>query len=94
MLYDLMNVFAKQHYVHHAFMGGTSIKYILPVVASHLSYEKLNIKEGADASNAWFKMVGPIIPDREKEDIARDLKTYCTRDTLAMYEVWKHLEEL
>lgn len=93
-LYDLMDIFRNQHYVHHEFEGSTSIKYVLPVVAPHLSYDKLIIKEGATASNEWWKMVGPTTPDREKKEIAQNLKIYCALDTQAMYEVWKHLYQL
>ena len=94
MLYDLMDIFRAQHYVHKDFKGSTSIKKVLPVLAPHLDYKKLNIQEGGAASDAWWKMVGPITPDSEKKQIAIDLKTYCGLDTLAMYEVWRHLFEL
>lgn len=94
MLYDLMEIFRDQHYVHHNFQGSTSIKYVLPVLAPYLSYESLSIKEGATASDAWWKMVSETMPDREKKQIATDLKIYCGRDTEAMFEIWKYLFNL
>ncbi len=33
-VYDLMDIFSKQYYVHKDFQGSTSIKYVLPVIAS------------------------------------------------------------
>ncbi|MFZ3020312.1 MAG: DUF2779 domain-containing protein, partial [Minisyncoccia bacterium] len=80
MLYDLMDIFRAQHYVHKNFKGSTSIKKVLPVLAPHLDYKKLNIQEGGAASDAWWKMVGPITPASEKKQIATDLKEYCGLD--------------
>lgn len=94
MIYDLMDIFRDQHYVHKDFKGSTSIKKVLPVLAPHLSYKKLNIQEGGAASDAWWKMVGVITSKAEKEQIATDLKMYCGLDTLAMYEVWKKLTDV
>ncbi len=93
-LFDLMDIFRDQHFVHHNFQGSTSIKYVLPVLAPHLSYAELGIKDGAQASDAWWRMVSPITTDSDKNQIAKDLKIYCGLDTLAMYEVWKYLKEL
>ncbi len=94
MLYDLMDIFRAQHYVHKDFKGSTSIKKVLPVLAPHLDYKKLNISEGGAASESWWKMVGPTTPDSEKKQIAKDLKEYCGLDTFAMFEVWRYLKNL
>lgn len=61
-VYDLMDIFAKQHYVHKDFYGSTSIKYVLPVIAemigekTNLSYKELEIREGGTASMKWNEM--------------------------------------
>jgi hypothetical protein len=61
-VYDLMDIFSKQHYVHKDFQGSTSIKYVLPVIAelaggqAELSYKKLAIREGGTASMRWNEM--------------------------------------
>jgi hypothetical protein len=39
-------------------------------------------------------MVSPETPKEEKEEIEKNLKTYCGRDTYAMYVIWKHLQEM
>ena len=57
LLYDLMDVFKKQHYVHPEFRGSTSIKKVLPALVPELSYSELGIKEGGQASNAWGEML-------------------------------------
>ena len=90
-VYDLMDVFAKQYYVHKGFKGGTSIKDVLPVLAPELSYDDLAIKEGGTASQRWDKIASSELEQAEKEKIAHDLKLYCERDTYAMYVIWHHL---
>jgi hypothetical protein len=90
-MYDLMDVFSKQHYVHKGFKGGTSIKDVLPVVAPELSYKDLVIQEGGTASQAWDKITSDQITPQEREATANHLKLYCERDTYAMYVVWRHL---
>jgi len=94
--YDLMDIFRDQHYVHHEFRGSVSIKKVLPALISEqkLSYKTLQIKEGGQASNAWWQMVSPEMISKQKAQIAKDLKIYCGVDTKAMYEIWKHLYEL
>ena len=93
-VYDLMDVFSKQHYVHKNFKGGTSIKDVLPVLAPELSYKDLAIQEGGTASQSWDKITSDEINQAEKDTIARDLKLYCERDTFAMYVIWRHLQDL
>ncbi len=94
MLYDLMDVFKKQHYVHPDFRGSTSIKKVLPVLVPELSYKELNIHEGGQASNSWAEMVSPATHPDVSEKIAADLKVYCGLDTYAMYAIWKELQKL
>lgn len=94
MLYDLMDVFKKQHYVHPAFRGSTSIKKVLPALVPELSYKDLDIHEGGQASNSWWEMISPATREEDSKKIARDLKIYCGMDTYAMYAVWKELQKL
>jgi hypothetical protein len=93
MFYDLKDVFHKQHYVHPEFKGSTSIKYVLPALVPSLQYKELSIHGGAQASDAWWTMLGSS-DQFEKDTIAKDLKTYCCLDTYAMYAIWKHLNDL
>lgn len=94
MLYDLMDVFKKQHFVHPEFRGSTSIKKVLPALVPELSYKDLGIKEGGQASNAWWEMLAPGTPPDVSVKIAKDLKIYCGLDTYAMYAIWEKLYKL
>ncbi len=93
-IYDLMDVFHDQHYVHPGFKGKSSIKKVLPTLVSELRYDMLGIREGGQAADAWWKMVSPEISSEEKDRIAHDLKVYCGLDTYAMYAIWHHLQEI
>lgn len=93
-VYDLMDIFSKQHYVHKNFLGSTSIKYVLPVIAPELAYDDLEIKEGGTASQSWNKIVTDMVSAEQKKKIADDLKKYCCRDTYAMYAIWENLYKL
>jgi hypothetical protein len=104
-VYDLMDIFSKQHYVHKDFQGSTSIKAVLPVLIPELSYKKLEIREGGTASMKWNEMTTRERNDEktkkkiklsqaEADLIAKNLLKYCALDTYAMYAIWKHLYEL
>jgi len=93
-IYDLRDLFHQQHYVHPGFKGKSSIKKVLPTLAPELRYDLLTIREGGQASDAWWRMVAPQTPPEEQARIARDLKIYCGLDTYAMYAIWHHLQEL
>jgi hypothetical protein len=93
-VYDLMDIFQKQYYVHKDFKGGVSIKDVLPVLAPELSYADLAIKEGGAASQSWDRITSTGTRQAEKDAVARDLKLYCERDTYAMFVIWKHLSEI
>ncbi len=90
-VYDLRDVFTKLYYVHKDFMGGTSIKDVLPVLVPNLSYKKLAIREGGTASQKWNEMIQENTSAEVKKEIEENLKKYCELDTYAMYAIWKHL---
>ena len=87
-VYDLMDVFTKQYYVHKDFQGSTSIKMVLPVLAPELSYKTLGIQEGGTASQKWNEMTTGNISKAEKDLIANNLREYCALDTYAMYAIY------
>jgi len=91
-LYDLMEIFSKQNYVHKDFRGSTSIKYILPVLVPALSYADFEIKEGGEAAQSWNKIVTNLVTEDEKRVISANLKKYCGQDTYAMYAIWLYLQ--
>ncbi|MDP1689944.1 MAG: DUF2779 domain-containing protein [bacterium] len=92
-MYDLQDIFRKQFYVHPEFRGKTSVKKVLPALVPGTHHADLNIKEGGQASDAWWQMISPTTSPKEHFKIADDLKTYCGLDTYAMYAIWKHLAD-
>ena len=93
-IYDLRDVFHKQYYVHYKFYGKTSIKKVHPALITGPRHADLEIQDGGQASDAWCRMMSPLTSTKEKKKIARNLKEYCELDTLAMYQIWKHLTDL
>lgn len=90
-IFDLMEIFQKQLFVHPRFRGSNSIKDVLPVLAPHLTYADLEINQGMLASIRWFEIVTDKILESEKQRVLHNLRQYCKLDTLAMVEVYKHL---
>ena len=90
-IYDLMEIFQKQLYVHPGFKGKVSIKKVLPVLAPALSYKDLEIQEGGAAMEAWYEMVFGNKSPEEQQAVAANLLKYCCLDTYAMYVIWKEL---
>lgn len=93
-VYDLQDIFSKRYYIHRGFLGKTSIKNVLPVIAPELSYEGLDIREGATASAAWPKLVSGEMSDAEREKMREDLRKYCSLDSYAMCAIWMELLKL
>lgn len=93
-IYDLMDVFSKQYYVHKHFRGSASIKCVLPALVPGLTYKDRHIQEGGTASQSWNRITTASISREEKNKISKDLLDYCELDTYAMYAIWKHLKEL
>ncbi len=90
-VYDLMDIFSKQHYVHKGFQGSTSIKYVLPVIAeiaggqAELSYKKLAIREGGTASMKWNEMsTGMCVNEKtgEKSTLSAEDRKQIAQDLL------------
>jgi hypothetical protein len=89
-IYDLMDVFAKNYYVHPGFLGKCSIKYVLPVLVPELSYKDLAIGKGDIASVRWYEIATNEDTD-EADQVFADLLAYCKLDTLAMVKIYEHL---
>lgn len=91
-LWDLLPVF-RDHYLHPGFRGSASIKRVLPVLVPGLSYDTLEIGEGAEAQAAWNRLVY-LEDSEERQALAGALKEYCRLDTLAMVEIHRVLRAL
>lgn len=92
-VYDLMDIFSKQYYVHKEFRGSSSIKNVLPVLIPELSYKELIIQEGTVAFLRWNELITGNLNKNEKEEIIKNLKIYCGQDSFAMYKIWKYLHK-
>ncbi len=91
---DLMDIFSKRFYYQKEMKGSYSIKYVLPALFPNdeeLDYEKLNIKNGSMAMNAFPTLHLKDIS--EIKQIREDLLKYCCLDTLAMVRILEKLEQ-
>lgn len=88
---DLMIPFSANWYVHKDFGGSASLKKVLPVLVTELSYKELGIHEGDAAKRLWMEAVLESKREDSKEKILNDLEEYCKMDTLAMVEIYKQL---
>ena len=87
---DLCDIIRK-HYYHAKFHGSFSLKFVLPALLPHLSYNNLIIQEGNQASLEYLRMIDPATPPAEKKKIGENLLDYCGHDTLAMVKIREEL---
>lgn len=90
-VFDLRDVFDRQHFVHYGFNGRTSIKYVLPVLVPDLSYKNLMIQNGSSATIACYDTVNGTVLGAERDQMFQNLLEYCCLDTLAMVKIYEHL---
>lgn len=90
---DISLPFDKMDYYHWQMNGSYSIKAVLPVLVPEMGYEKLAIRDGGMAMNAYFAM-NRSNNCNEIEGIRRDLLEYCKLDTLAMVKILEKLKEM
>lgn len=90
-IYDLMDIFAKNYYVHPGFLGKCSIKNVLPVLVPELSYKELAIGKGDIASVRWYEIATNENSDGA-EQVFTDLLAYCKLDTLAMVRIYERIK--
>ncbi len=91
-VFDLMEIFSQNFYIHPDFHGSASIKKVLSVLVPELSYDGMEIAKGDEASIAWWKMVNGKLSEEEKEANIAHLLKYCQLDTKAMLELFKKLK--
>jgi predicted RecB family nuclease len=91
-LWDLFPII-RDHYYHPAFGGSYSIKSVLPAMVPALAYDDLAIKEGGHAASQYYRMVFVETDWVERAAIEEALLRYCERDTLAMVELRRALQE-
>ncbi len=92
-LFDLEAVIRK-HYSHPDFLGRTSIKQTLPVLAPEMSYKNLSIQDGDSAAVLFAEMAQGRYTADEVKKIRQDLLAYCRMDTLGMVSIHEALRKI
>ncbi|MCP4602390.1 MAG: DUF2779 domain-containing protein [Proteobacteria bacterium] len=93
-LWDLIVPFKSGDYSHYDFHGSASLKSVLPVLVPSLSYEELEIQNGADVSLLATRWYENDMSEDEWEKTCENLQKYCHLDTLAMVEILKKLRQV
>ena len=88
-----MEVFSKLNYFDRRFNGSSSIKKVLPVLTD-ITYDALEIWNGAVAADRLSKLASWSIPEDQIESVKSSLLEYCKQDTRAMVELYRKLIEL
>jgi hypothetical protein len=91
-LWDQLVIF-RQHYRHYGFGKSNSLKSVLPVIVPALSYQTLDVQNGAQAQVVWEEMIH-CEDTAVKSRLAENLKAYCHLDTLAMVKIHQALATL
>lgn len=81
----------RNHTFDPAYKGSFSIKTVSPALTGGGSYKDLAVGDGVSAQIAWEKMIVEKDPVK-KENLIRDLKLYCAKDTMEMVNLFKFLE--
>ena len=88
-IFDLEDVFKQGLFLDYRFKGRTSIKAILPVLCPQFSYAELNVQNGMEAMDGWYRWVSS---EPKEPNTRKDLLDYCRLDTLAMVEIMSKLK--
>lgn len=91
-LVDLRTIIMKNFY-HPDFHGSRSIKTVLPVLASDISYDGLEIADGDTAMGVFAFLALGKYGSKEAVRMKRNLLDYCRKDTLALVKLHKRLAE-
>lgn len=83
--------FVLKHYYHPEFRGSFSLKSVYPVLGRS-DYSDLEIAEGSIASIVYLHALSTEESD-DREQIFRNLREYCKRDTLATHEILERMKQ-
>ena len=90
---DFMDPFENKYYYVKEMKGSYSLKAVVPALLPELSYDKLPISNGDQASVEYLKL--PLIEDTAlAEKTKQDIKKYCEFDTFVMVKLVERLREL
>jgi len=91
---DLMIPFSKMWFFDKDFFGSASIKSVLPVLVTELTYKELDISDGLLARRTWTETVLEGKHQDNRDKIMSDLSKYCTLDTFAMVKILEKLQAI
>lgn len=83
---DLSKPFEAGLFYHNKMRGHYSLKNLLPVFSDDVSYHDLSIQDGMNAVYAYRTY--DSIDDEQKQQVRKDISTYCQMDTYAEYIVY------
>jgi len=89
---DLMVPFADKSYYHPSFKGKHKLKTVLPVLCPELSYNSLDISNGAMAMNKYEMFENLTLKEQLETKIA--LKKYCYLDVYGMVRIVEELQKI
>jgi hypothetical protein len=90
---DLMEPFKRRDIYHWRMNGSYSLKSVLPVLIPEMTYEGMEISEGAMASEAYFAMEN-IADPAELSRLRKALLEYCKQDTLGLVRLLEKMRSM
>jgi len=90
---DLMEPFKRRDIYHWRMNGSYSLKSVLPVLVPEMTYEGLEISDGAMASEAYFTMEAIADPS-ELSRLRAALLEYCKQDTLGLVRLLEKMRAM
>jgi len=90
---DLLEPFRSFHFYHPEQHGSASLKAVLPAITG-MSYDGLEIAEGAMASREYVRVMQPGIDPVERDRVLQSLEEYCSLDTQGMVAIFERLRSL
>jgi hypothetical protein len=90
---DLMDPFRQKQVYFPAMDGSYSIKSVLPAMVPELSYESLEVADGAMAATGFESLQYEKNPEKIAK-MRQNLLDYCRLDTLAMVRIFEKLRLL
>jgi hypothetical protein len=82
-LWDLLPVVRGSVY-HPEFRGSYSIKDVLPALIPEMTYDGMEVADGAQAGLAWERLIHGGLDSAERDRLREALLAYCAQDTRAM----------
>lgn len=90
---DLLDPFKARHLYSWKQNGSHSLKAVLPAFVKDLSYDDLEIADGAAAMQAYHQMCALVDSPRKLATLRKQLLAYCKQDTLAMVRLLETIKK-